>query len=132
MEQATSEKPVAGALGKPGDRLLILVGHDTNLENISGSLGLSWIIDGRWNDTPPGGALIFEVWKSASTGDYFVRTSYMAQTLEQMRNGTPLSAQMPPERVPVFVPGCSLADASCGWKAFQGALQAGIDSAFTQ
>jgi len=132
LEQAATGKPVAGALGKPGDRLLLLVGHDTNLENIGGALGLSWIIDGRWNDTPPGGALVFELWKDGSTGDYSVRTSYMAQTLDQMRNATPHSVTNPPERVPVFVPGCSEADSSCGWKAFQEALQAGTDSKFVK
>ncbi|MGD0547314.1 MAG: histidine-type phosphatase, partial [Terracidiphilus sp.] len=58
MRQAVEAKPVAGALTKPGDRLLILVGHDTNLSNIAGALGLDWIADGRRNDTPPGGALV--------------------------------------------------------------------------
>jgi 4-phytase/acid phosphatase len=132
MEQATSGKAVPGALGKPGDRLLLLVGHDTNLENIGGALGLSWIIDGRLNDTPPGGALVFELWKDGTTGDYSVRTSYMAQTLDQMRNTTPLSVHNPPQRVPVFVPECSQADNSCAWKAFQKAVQAGTDTAFVK
>jgi 4-phytase/acid phosphatase len=132
MEQATTGKAVSGALGKPGDRLLLLVGHDTNLENIGGALGLSWIVDGRWNDTPPGGALVLEVWKDGSTGEYSVRASYMAQTLEQMRNTTPLSLHNSPERVPVFVPGCSQTDSSCGWNAFQHAIQAESDSAFVK
>jgi 4-phytase/acid phosphatase len=132
MRQAASGKPVAGALGKPEDRLLILVGHDTNLSNISGSLGLNWLIDGRLDDTPPGGALVFELWQDRQTGDYSVRTSYTAQTLDQMRRATPLNVKSPPERVPVFVPGCSQADDSCGWKAFQQAIQAGIEPKFTQ
>jgi 4-phytase/acid phosphatase len=132
MEQATTGKAVSGALGKPGDRLLLLVGHDTNLENIGGALGLSWIVDGRWNDTPPGGALVLEVWKDGSTGDYSVRTSYMAQTLEQMRNTTPLSLHNSPERVPVFVPGCSQTDSSCEWNAFQHAVQVESDPAFVK
>lgn len=128
MEQATSGKATDGALGKPDDRLLILVGHDTNLSNISGALGLTWLIDGRLDDTPPGGALVFELWKDAAAGDYSVRTWYMAQTLDQMRNATPLSAQSPPERVPVFIPGCGRADGYCEWKRFQQAIHAGIDS----
>ncbi len=132
MRQAASGKPVAGALGKPEDRLLILVGHDTNLSNISGSLGLNWLIDGRLDDTPPGGALVFELWQDRQTGDYSVRTSYTAQTLDQMRRATPLNVKSPPERVPVFVPGCSQADDSCGWKAFQQAIQAGIEPKFAQ
>jgi len=136
MKQQASEaadaQPVAGALTRPEDRLLILVGHDTNLANISGALGLSWLIDGRRDDTPPGGALVFELWRKRDTSEYFVRTFYTAQTLNQMRNATPLSIQSPPERVPVFVPGCSQADSSCGWSAFQQAIQTGIDPAFTK
>jgi 4-phytase/acid phosphatase len=49
-----------------------------------------------------------------------------------MRNATPLSLQNPPERVPVFVPGCGKDDFSCGWAAFQQAIHAGIDSAFVR
>jgi 4-phytase/acid phosphatase len=125
MKQAINGKAVDGALGKPEDRLLILVGHDTNLSNISGALGLTWLIDGRLDDTPPGGALVFELWQNRQTGEYSVRASYMAQTLDQMRSAAPLNIASPPERVPVFVPGCSQADDSCGWKAFQLVIQAG-------
>lgn len=132
MDQAAQGHAVAGALSKPGDRLLIVVGHDTNLANISGALGLSWLIDGRRDDTPPGGVLVFELWKNRGTDEYVVRTFYEAQTLDQMRNATPLSMQSPPERVPVFVPACGQADESCTWKAFQQAVQAVIPSAFVK
>ncbi len=40
-----------GAPGAPGDRALVLVGHDANLANIAGSLNLTWIVDGRRDDT---------------------------------------------------------------------------------
>jgi 4-phytase / acid phosphatase len=127
IQQAIEQKPVTGALSKPSDSLLILVGHDTNLTNISGALDLGWLIDGRRDDTPPGGALVFEVWKQGS-GDYAVRTYFMAQTLDQMRNAAPLSLATPPEREGVFVPGCSRADGSCGWRAFQSAVRAALDT----
>ena len=119
MRQKVEAKPVAGALTNPSDRLLILVGHDTNLSNIAGALGLDWIEDGRRNDTPPGGALVFELWKKHDVDEYSVRVFYTAQTLDQMRNATPLSLQTPPQCVPVFMPACSRADSSCPWKAFQ-------------
>lgn len=132
MEQAAGGHSEAGALTRPSDRLLILVGHDTNIANISGALGLSWLIDGRRDDTPPGGALVFELWKSSSGGAYSVRTYYTAQTLDQMRNATPLSLETPPERVPVFAPGCGRADGSCAWEAFQQTVEAATDSAFVK
>jgi 4-phytase/acid phosphatase len=132
MQQAVVAQPVAGAVGKQNDRLLILVGHDTNLATIAGALNLNWIIDGRRDDTPPGGALVFELWKLSGKEEYSVRTYYTAQTLDQMRNATPLSLQEAPERVPVFVPGCSQTDFSCGWEAFQKAIHAGTDFDFVK
>jgi 4-phytase/acid phosphatase len=132
MEQAAAGHPVAGALTKTGDRLLVLAGHDTNIASIAGTLNLSWIIDGRRDDTPPGGALVFELWKSGGSADYSVRTYYMAQTLDQMRNATPLTLANPPERVPVYVPGCGRGDGSCEWSAFHKTIQAATDSGFVK
>jgi 4-phytase/acid phosphatase len=132
MAQAVGNHPVTGALTRPEDRLLILAGHDTNIAAIAGSLGLSWLIDGRRDDTPPGGALVFELWKRHGSEEYSVRTFYMAQTLDQMRNAAPLSLGNPPERVPVFVPGCGREDGSCGWEPFQKAVQAATDMAFVK
>ena len=129
MEQAIAQKPLSGALGKPSDRLLILVGHDTNLTNIAGALDLSWLIDGRRDDTPPGGALVFELWQEGSASDYSVRAYYTAQTLDQMRNATPLSLVNPPDRAPLFIPGCSKADASCSWDTFRPTVREAIDAA---
>ncbi len=132
IEQAETGHPVAGALSKPGDRLLILSGHDGNIAAIAGALELSWIIDGRRDDTPPGGALEFELWKQQGKEEYSVRTFYTAQTLDQMRNTAPLTLANPPERVPVFVPGCGRDDGSCEWGAFQKTALAAIDLKFVK
>ena len=136
LEQAADGMPVAGALTKPADKLLILVGHDTNLSNIAGDLDLSWLIDGRRDDTPPGGALVFELWQShgpiGSKPGYSVRAYYTAQTLDQMRSATPLTIASRPDRAPVFVPGCSQADMSCPWSAFQSTIHAAIDPEFVR
>jgi 4-phytase/acid phosphatase len=132
MQQVVSQKAVAGAAGRKSDRLLILVGHDTNLTNISGALGLSWLIDGRRDDTPPGGALVFELSQNVATSQYSVRLFYTAQTLNQMRNITPLNLSNPPERVPVFIPGCSKTDASCNWSTFTSLIHAATSSELTR
>jgi 4-phytase/acid phosphatase len=118
IEQAVSGNAIPGAAGKPTDRVLYLVGHDTNQENVAGALNLTWILDGRLNDTPPGGALVFEVWQAHASGRYSVRTYFTAQTLTQMRESRPLSLAQPPERAPVFIPGCSGQDLSCDLSAF--------------
>lgn len=123
MKQQVTGKVVAGAPGKPGGRLLLLVGHDTNIANVAGVLHLDWILDGRQNDTPPGGALVFELWRSAGSGDWSIRVDYMAQTLEQMRSARILTLANPPARVPVFVPDCGRQDMSCTWPAFATTLR---------
>jgi 4-phytase/acid phosphatase len=130
MEQHVSGKAIPGALGRPGDRLLLIVGHDTNIESVAATLGLNWIIDGRVDDTPPGGALLFELWRSRADGRRFVRMEYTAQTLEQMRQAQPLSPANPPASAPIFVPACSGKDMSCAWAAFDAALRGAIDPAY--
>ena len=127
IEQSVTGKPVLGAPGMPSDRALFLIGHDTNLTNIAGLLNLTWIVDGRRDDTPPGGALIFELWKTRATGSYSVRTYYSAQTLEQMRSASILTLEDPPQSVPIFLPGCSEQDYSCSWPSFLMTLNQAID-----
>jgi 4-phytase / acid phosphatase len=127
IAQSIAGKPVPGALGKPGDRLLILVGHDTNIATVAGALGLDWTLDGLVDGTPPGGALMFELWRSRSSGQHFVRVFYVAQTLEQMRQSQPLTEANPPGVAPIFVPGCSGPDLSCPIDAFWAAMNAAID-----
>jgi 4-phytase/acid phosphatase len=109
LEQAALGQPVPGALGPPGERLVVLVGHDSNIANIGGLLGLNWWIPGGpANPVLPGGALVFELWeRSGQPNALYVRTSYVCQTIEQMREATPLSTGNPPALSPIFVPGAS-------------------------
>ena len=88
---------------------MVLVGHDTNIANIGGLFGMNWWIPGtQANPMLPGGALVFELWKRAGqTSAFYVRTSYVVQTLDQMREATTLTLANPPARSPIFVPGCS-------------------------
>lgn len=123
LSQAAEGKPVAGAISRVNDRALFLIGHDTNIASVAGLLDLNWIADGRRDDTPPGGALVFELWQPAAGGEEFVRVYYTTQTLEQMRSSTVLTSQNPPARVPVFIPACSRADFSCSLPDFERALQ---------
>lgn len=134
LEQAATGRPVLGALGKPGDRVVVLVGHDTNLSNVEGALRISWLIKGyQRDDTPPGGALVFELWRRPGNGTYSVRLYYECQTLSQMRKAMPLTLDSPPARAPIFLPGCSTAHEgwACGWNSFRSTVSASIDQRFT-
>src|SRR5262249_20642944 len=93
LQQAANGARVEGAIGPPGTRVLVLSGHDTNISNLSGMLGLDWLLPGyQQDDTPPGGALVFELRKRGQESPR-VRVYYTAQSMEQMRDakaGPPL------------------------------------------
>jgi 4-phytase / acid phosphatase len=129
IEQAESGQSVPGALGRPGDAVLILSGHDTNLSNLSGMLGLSWRLPGyQPDDTPPGGALVFSLWRDGAAQDS-VTVQYVAQSLDQMRNAESLTLAAPPESQGVSIPGCQpdSAKSGCSWASFKLALQKATD-----
>lgn len=129
LEQAATGKAVPGALGKSGDALLVLSGHDTNLSNLSGMLGLSWKLAGyQPDDTPPGGALIFSLWRDTAGGKYSVKLRYVAQSLDQMRDAQRLTLASPPEGQDVALPTC--AAAGCPWDAAKSILEKAIDPQF--
>jgi 4-phytase / acid phosphatase len=133
LDQATSGKPIGGALGRPGDEVLLVAGHDTNLSNLSGMLGLSWKLQGyQPDDTPPGGALIFSLWRDPA-GQYSLKLRYVAQSLDQMRNALmrgadKLSLAAPPESEDVALPGCP--SSGCPWDAARRAIEKAIDPEF--
>ncbi len=130
LEQAVIGKPLPMLPGKPSDRALFLIGHDTNISNIAGLLDLTWIADGRRDDTAPGSTLIFELWKDKQTQAYSVRIYLVVQTLEQMRSAATLTLSNSPERIPLFLPGCSRADYACSWPDFSRTLRSAIDARY--
>jgi 4-phytase/acid phosphatase len=133
MQQAATGKATTGALDRSGNAVLIVSGHDTNLSNLSGMLGLSWRLPGYpADDTPPGGALVFSIWQEPGTAKYFVRSQYLAQTLEQMRGATPLSLSAPPAEEDLSIPGCESATlaSGCPWDTFNKAIERAIDRRF--
>ncbi|WP_321476410.1 histidine-type phosphatase [uncultured Paludibaculum sp.] len=106
--QAATGTPTTGALGDPSTKVVMLVGSDVNITGLAGLLNLDWMLPTYQPDfCPPGGALVFQLRQSQRTGEYFVRASYIAQTLDQLRNRTPLSLTTPPASAPIFIPGCS-------------------------
>jgi 4-phytase / acid phosphatase len=108
MRQTISGEPRAGAIGTPADRMVFVIGHDTNIANLGGLLGLSWMLPGTpANPVLPGGALVFELRRHRSDGAWFVRSYYVSQSLDQMRTADPLTLEHPPQVAPIFIPECS-------------------------
>jgi 4-phytase / acid phosphatase len=108
LEQGAEGEPVPGAIGPSGERILVLAGHDSNIASVGGLFGMNWYVPGtQMNPTLPGGALVFELWKRSGQDGFYVRTSYVTQTMDQARDAAQLSLDSPPARAPIFVPGCS-------------------------
>jgi 4-phytase / acid phosphatase len=85
----------------PGAKLVAYVGHDTNIANVAGMLSLSWLQPGyQSNQTPPAGALIFEV-RQTDDGARNVHAYYAAQSLDDMHKVTGTTAIRTP--VPISV-----------------------------
>ncbi|QTA28488.1 AppA family phytase/histidine-type acid phosphatase [Escherichia albertii] len=86
--------------------LLFIVGHDTNLANLGGALGLNWTLPGQLDNTPPGGEMVFERWRRLSDNSQWIQASFVFQTLQQMRDKTPLSLKIRPGEVKLTLAGC--------------------------
>jgi 4-phytase/acid phosphatase len=117
LEQGATGKSVEGAKGKPGDKVVFFVGHDTNIGGVAALLGAHWNLDGRDDDTPPGTELSFELWQSAK-GTYSIRVKVAMQTLHQMREMQMLTLADPPVNTVVPLTGCSGKESACTWEQF--------------
>jgi 4-phytase/acid phosphatase len=122
-----------GTFAPAGSRLVVLVGHDTNIANIAGMLGLSWTLAGYQKDDPaPGGALVFELYERANPRRHVVRAYYQSQSLRQMRDAVKLTNQEPPSRAEIAIPGCRNPESpfDCPYEKFQAIVCGAIDLQF--
>lgn len=115
--------------------IIVISGHDGTLVQLGGLLGIDWVVPGyQQNQAVPGGALVFEIWKRGSDGLHVLRLRYVAQSLRQLREASPLTEAAPPLSAPIFVHGCSEAVAAfdCPIERFTAVLEALIDPDFVQ
>lgn len=113
LVQAATGNAMTGALGNPSTRLIVLFASDVHVTGLAGLLHVDWDLPGYPTDfCGPGGAAVFQLRQSQSTGEYIVRTSYIAQTMDQLRNETALTLAAPPAIAPLFIPGCSVDNAT--------------------
>ncbi|HVZ29598.1 MAG TPA: histidine-type phosphatase [Asticcacaulis sp.] len=81
-----------GLFATDSARYTLLVGHDSNLAYIGGALGLHWTGgDFPQDDPPPGGAIVFELWKNKAGAQKIV-VRFRSQTLDEIRDLSPLKA----------------------------------------
>ncbi len=88
--------------------VVLYVGQDSNLWNLASLMDVSWLQAGyQRNQVPPGGGLVFEVRENAKDRKLRVYTAFVAQNVDQLRNGRPLVEDVLPARTPLRLPGCS-------------------------
>jgi 4-phytase/acid phosphatase len=92
-----------------GPRITLFAGHDTNVAQLGGLLGLRWqAASYPPNNVPPGSALGFEL-LSDERGRRIVRAFFRSQTMDQLRNLEALNSGNPPYREYLVIPGCGTA-----------------------
>lgn len=135
MRQAVLGTAIPGAFSGPSAQIIVVISSDTYLTGLAGLLQAHWQLLGYQPDfCAPGGALIFELRQSKITGDFLVRVFYTAQSLDQLRNLTPLSLTTPPETAQLFIPGGSKPGASLDiqFEAFQNILEKAIGRQYVE
>jgi 4-phytase/acid phosphatase len=99
------------------DNVALISGHDTQLGALGGILSAHWPLEHGLvpDDMPPGGALIFELYRTVA-GAYRVRLQFAYETLAQLRSASAL-----PDGIaisPVQFAGCDGADCSVPLERF--------------
>jgi 4-phytase / acid phosphatase len=94
-----------GAAPVPADaKLVVFLGHDTNLSNMSGFMATPWSLPGQPDATAPGTALAFELWRD-DKGVPSIKVNAFYQTPEDART---LAA---PRQMTIAMAGCR--DGAC-------------------
>ena len=126
---------IPGAFSGPTAKINVVISSDGYIAGLAGLLQTHWQLSGYQRDfCAPGGALVFELRQSKVTGEYLVRVFYTAQSLDQLRNLTPLSLATPPETAQLLIPGGSKPGASLdiAFETFQKLLENAIGRRYVQ
>lgn len=136
IQQSVLGETVPGAFtSDPATRVLVVISSDTYVKGLAGLLRAHWQLPGYQPDfCAPGGALVFELRQSRSTGEYLVRVYYTAQSLDQLRNLTPLSLSAPPETTQIMIPGGSRPGSGMDirFRTFQNLLENAIGGQYVE
>lgn len=121
FDAALGKQPSVAPLSASKRGVIVLVGHDTNLANVAGVLGLDWHDPKRPDDYPPGGSLIFSLVKHA--GQDIIRVRRLMPSMDELR--TNRFDAMHAE--PVHVNGCRTLG-ECTLAEFSALAKHGIDA----
>jgi 4-phytase/acid phosphatase len=121
FDVALGKQSSVDPLTASGKGVVVLVGHDTNLANVSGVLGLDWHDAHRPDDYPPGGAIVLSLVNHK--GHDVIRVRSLMPTMDQLRANRFDDVRA----VPVRVKGCH-ALGECTLAEFAAVTRKGIDT----
>ncbi|WP_312046665.1 histidine-type phosphatase [Erwinia sp.] len=106
LRAGTEGSSAEHAVDAPPDvRWLLYVAHDINIAWLRTMLDFNWQqADYPHGNIPPGSSLVFERWRDKD--EHFIRIYFQAQSLDQLRELTPLDGQHPPLLTELTFPGC--------------------------
>jgi 4-phytase/acid phosphatase len=125
LDDAAGASSAIDPLAPKGKRVVFVIGHDTNLAQLAGLLGLDWHSPGQPDAYPPGGALVFDLFETE--GRYSVRMRTLMPTLEALHKADLRPDGALVQTVPVL-PGCG-SQAYCPLKTFRAAVAGAVDAA---
>lgn len=89
------------------NKITVLVGHDSNIVSVLSALGVKeYDLPEQYEQTPIGGKVMFEVWKDNKTQEHKLKTQYVYQSSEQLRQGEKLTLSSPPKHVVLEMEHC--------------------------
>lgn len=121
FDAALGKKPAIEPFmtSKPG--VVLLVGHDTNLANVAGILGLDWHDSPRPDDYPPGGAIVLSL--VTQGGHDVIRIRSLMPDMDQLRTNRFDDMRA----LPVRVAGCHVVG-ECTVEEFRAIVERGVDT----
>ncbi|WP_448097421.1 histidine-type phosphatase [Luteibacter yeojuensis] len=121
FDAALGKKPAVEPFTRSKPGVVLLVGHDTNLANVAGILGLDWHDPMRPDDYPPGGAIVLSL--ATHEGHDTIRVRSLMPDMDQLR--TNRFDDM--KSLPVHVAGCRLVG-ECTVEEFRAIVERGVDT----
>lgn len=103
-------------------RIVIFVGHDTNIAQLGGLLGLRWHTEGYAPlQTPPGSALVFALYQRGE--EQLVRVYFVTQSLETLHQRQVRPAPLLCTAIPLF---CLKGSEECRLRDFRQVVAAAL------
>ncbi|XP_052738804.1 uncharacterized protein LOC112047601 [Bicyclus anynana] len=79
-------------------KVTLLMGHDANINVLlTEMLFKPYVLDYNFISTPVGGKIVFQKWLDEKLNEYVLKIEYVYQSNDQLRDGTTLSIDCPPQ-----------------------------------